>query len=113
MADSEKFFKCDCHGEGMFITRFEEEEEFYFSYWGQGFYPRNMGLWQRIKMCWQILWKGEAFEDEIILHKDKAGEMAVWINTEINKITIERRSRELLATHRPRTEVSKREEMEQ
>lgn len=113
MKDSEIFFKCDCHGEGMFVTRFEDEEEFYFSYWAQGLCPRNMTLRQRIRLCWKVLWTGEAFEDEIILHKDKAGEMAVWINSEINKITMARRRKELQSTTRPRTEVGYRSEMEQ
>ena len=111
--DSEIFVKCDCHGEGMFVTRFEGEDEFYFSYWGQGITPRNMQIWERVKLCWKVLWTGNSYEDEIILSKDKAGMLAVWINTEINKEELESRYRDLQSTVRPRTEVSVRSEMEQ
>ena len=111
--DSEIFVKCDCHAEGMFVTRFEGEGEFYFSYWGRGITPRNMRLWERVKLCWKVLSTGNAYEDEIILSKDKAGMLAAWINAEINKETLEIRNRELQSTVRLRTEVSIRSEMEQ
>jgi hypothetical protein len=39
MADKEKFLKCDCHGEGMLVTKFDDEPVFYFSYWRQGLDP--------------------------------------------------------------------------
>ena len=90
MEEREKFFKCSCHGEGMFVTLFDDEENFYFSYWGQGLRPRSMSWWQRMRLCWKILRDGEAYEDEIILEKDKAGELAVWLNTEINRLDNER-----------------------
>ena len=82
MADREKFFKCDCHSEGMLITKFDNEEEMYFSYWRQGIDPIKLSWWMRLKLCWMALTKRNYFEDEIILNKEKAMELALWIQDE-------------------------------
>jgi hypothetical protein len=79
MADREKFIKCDCWGEGMLITKFDDEEELYFSYWRQGIDPIKLSWWMRLKLCWMALAKGNYYEDQVILNKEKATELAVWI----------------------------------
>lgn len=80
----EKFFRCSCHGEGMFVSNFEGEEEFYFSYWSCGYRPNGKkSIWQRLEYCWKILMTGEFFIDEIILDKKKAIELTTWITATI------------------------------
>jgi hypothetical protein len=79
MADREKFIKCDCHSEGMLITKFDDEEELYFSYWREGINPIKLSWWMRLKLCWMVLTKGNVYDDQVILNKEKAIELASWI----------------------------------
>tara|TARA_Y100000593_G_scaffold42861_1_gene82058 strand:- start:27012 stop:27350 length:339 start_codon:yes stop_codon:yes gene_type:complete len=102
MADKEKFFKCSCYGEGMFVTRFEDENEYYFSMWSQGYYPRNMSLWQRIKFACKVLWTGEAWEDELVLEPKVVRELSEWIKDDLQEVKMEIRRKELEEAHRPR-----------
>lgn len=102
MKDSEKFFKCSCCGEGMFVTRFEGEDEYYFSMWSHGYYPRNMSLWQRVRFACKVLWTGEAYEDELVLEPEVVHELSEWIRDDLKVAGMEKRRRELEATHRPR-----------
>ena len=84
MADQEKFIKCDCHGEGMLITKFDDESCFYFSFWRQGLDPVKLTWWTRLKLCWMTLTKGNYYEDQLILNKESAKELAEWINENNN-----------------------------
>ena len=79
MADREKFFKCGCHSEGMLVTKFDDEEELYFSYWREGINPIKLSWWMRLKLCWMVLTKGNVYDDQVILNKEKAIELASWI----------------------------------
>ena len=87
MADREKFFKCDCHSEGMLLTKFDDEEELYFSYWREGINPIKLSLWMRLKLCYLALFKGNYYDDQVILNKEKAMELALWIQEEHDDIT--------------------------
>jgi len=84
MADQEKFIKCDCHSEGMLITKFDDEEELYFSFWREGLDPVKLTWWMRLKVCYLALFKGNYYEDQIILNKEKSKELADWINKNNN-----------------------------
>jgi hypothetical protein len=88
MADKRKFIQCDCYGEGLLITKFDGEEELYFSYWRQGIDPIKLSWWMRLKVCWMALTKGNYYEDQVILNKEKAIELASWIllNVEASSI---------------------------
>lgn len=85
-ADKEKFIKCDCHGEGMLITKFHDEPNFYFSYWRIGLDPVKLSFWMRLKLCYLALFKGQYYDDEIILNNESAKELADWLN-ENNELT--------------------------
>jgi hypothetical protein len=87
MADREKFIQCDCWSEGMLITKFDGEEEMYFSYWRQGINPIKLSWWMRLKLCWMVLTKGEVYDDQVVLNKEKAMELALWIQEEHDDIT--------------------------
>ena len=41
MKSREKFIKCSCHSEGMLLTKFDDEEELYVSFWREGLNPSN------------------------------------------------------------------------
>jgi hypothetical protein len=82
MADREKFIKCDCHGEGILVTKYDDEEEMYFSYWREGMNPIKLSWWMRLKLCYLALFKGNFYNDQVILNKEKAMELALWIQEE-------------------------------
>ena len=79
MADKQKFIQCDCWGEGMLITKFDDEDELYFSYWRQGIDPIKLSWWMRLKLCWMVLTKGNYYDDQIVLNKQKSIELASWL----------------------------------
>ena len=87
MADREKFIKCDCHSEGILVTKFDDEEEMYFSYWREGINPVKLSLWMRLKLCYLALFKGNYYDDQLILNKEKAMERALWIQDEHDHVT--------------------------
>ena len=87
MADREKFIKCDCHSEGILVTKFDDDEEMYFSYWREGINPIKLSWWMRLKLCWLTLTKGNVYTDQVVLNKEKAMELALWIQEEHDDIT--------------------------
>ena len=80
----EKFIKCSCHGEGMLLTKFDDEEEIYVSFWREGIHPVKLTWWMRLKLCYLSLFKGNYYEDQLILNKESAKELAEWINENNN-----------------------------
>ena len=93
MGDREKFIKCDCYGEGILVTKYDDEEEMYFSYWREGINPIKLSWWMRLKLCYLALFKGNFYNDQVILNKEKAMELALWIQEEHDDITA--RTREI------------------
>ena len=87
MADREKFIKCDCWGEGILVTKYDDEEEMYFSYWREGINPIKLSWWMRLKLCYLALFKGNYYDDQVILNNEKAMELALWIQEEHDDIT--------------------------
>ena len=87
VADKEKFIKCDCWSEGMLITKFDDEEEMYFSYWREGINPVKLSFCMRLKLCYLALFKGNYYDDQVILDKEKAMELALWIQEEHGCVT--------------------------
>ena len=79
MADKEKFIKCSCHGEGMLLTKFDDEEEIYVSFWREGLDPVKLTWRMRLKLCYLALFKGNYYEDQLILSKEAAKELSEWI----------------------------------
>ena len=69
MAGREKFIKCSCHAKGMLLTKFDDEEEIYVSFWREGINPVKLTWWMRLKLCLLDLNKGNYYEDQLILSK--------------------------------------------
>lgn len=80
LKEKEKFIKCDCHAEGILITKFPDEPEFYVSFWREGFEPVKLTFWMRLKLCYMALVKGQYYEDQVILNEKTAKELADWLN---------------------------------
>ena len=74
------FIRCDCHSEGIETQYYREDANdkgFYVNYWKYGIEGRysGMGLLDRLKYAWKILFKGTLHGDQIILEVDKAEKM--------------------------------------
>lgn len=87
MKSREKFIKCSCHSEGVLLTKFDDEEELYVSFWREGLNPVKLTWWMRLKLCWMALTKGNYYDDQLILSKEKAMELSLWIQTEHDDVT--------------------------
>ena len=87
MKSREKFIKCSCHSEGVLLTKFDDEEEIYVSFWREGLNPVKLTWWMRLKLCWMALTKGNYYDDQLILNKEKAMELSLWIQNEHDHVT--------------------------
>jgi len=65
--DNSIFIKCECHSEGMGVDYDDEDNYYYFSYWKSGTSNALLSWRERLRHCWNVLTKGKAFNDEIIL----------------------------------------------
>ena len=63
----------------MLLTKFDDEEEIYISYWREGINPVKLTWWMRLKLCWMALTKGNYYGDQLILNKQKVGELGSWL----------------------------------
>jgi len=102
MADKEKFFKCSCHSEGMLVTKFDDEEELCISFWREGINPVKLSFWMRLKLCYLSLFKGNYYDDQLILNKETTEELFEWLKDRVNEEKMLQRTRELNSTIRPR-----------
>ena len=66
------FIKCACEGEGMSVNYDPKDNYYYFSYWSYGLSNRKMSWRQKIRYCWEVLWHGKPFNDELMLTRDQA-----------------------------------------
>ena len=73
--NSSIFIKCECSGEGLGVDYYEDDGVYYFSYWKSGISNQKLSWKERFRHCWNVLIKGKAFNDEVILTKDKANEL--------------------------------------
>ena len=79
--DKTIFIKCECKGEGIGVDYDAEDGYYYFSYWSYGLSNRKMSWRQKIRYCWNVLTKGKAFNDEIMLNQksvDKLADFLLW-----------------------------------
>ena len=78
-ADKSIFIKCECYGEGMGVDYDAGDNQYYFSYWSTGLSNKKLSWRERIRYCWNVLIKGKAFNDELILSQDSAEAVADFI----------------------------------
>lgn len=87
MESRKKFIKCSCHGEGMLLTKFDGEEEIYVSFWRQGINPLKLTWWMRLKLCYLALFKGNYYDDQLVLSKEEAMKLSLWVQDEYDHVT--------------------------
>ena len=90
MKSRKKFIKCSCHGEGMLLTKFDGEEEIYVSFWREGINPVKLTWWMRLKLCYLALFKGNYYDDQLVLSKEEARQLCTWIQDEYDMDAVER-----------------------
>ena len=74
----------------MLLTKFDDEEEIYVSFWREGLNPVKLTWWMRLKLCWMALTKGNYYEDQLILSKEEARQLCTWIQDEYDMDAVER-----------------------
>ena len=83
------FIECECHEEAMGVDYDVEDKLYYFSYWSSGLSNRKLTWKERVRYCWNVLRKGKAFNDEVILNQINAEKLLDFI-IENKSITEER-----------------------
>jgi len=79
---SERFFSCDCKGEGLLLTKDEEDKRIYFALYGYGVgYNPKPSLIDRIKYAWYHIKTGKKYADCIIMDYEKAKEVSGWLDS--------------------------------
>ena len=77
----EHFFTCDCMSHGLRIVSYDwdgdwpQDEDINIELWkcvGTG----HKGVWHRIKMCWNIMWHGKDYVDDVVLKREDAKRLA-------------------------------------
>lgn len=78
--EKKKFLECSCYSEGILVSKFDDENEFYFSFWSRGINPTKLTAWTRIKLCCKVLFTGQCYGDEVILSQELSKELANFID---------------------------------
>jgi len=68
-----KFFLCECNGEGILVTRNEEEKEYYFSYLSSF----HISFWQRLKTMWNFVFKNHWPESNFVILDQSSAEQMI------------------------------------
>jgi hypothetical protein len=80
MNSKEIFIKCECHGEGLGIEYDADDQYYYLSMWNHGFNNKILPWKERVRFCWQLLTKGKAFNDELILNQESVDILVSFLN---------------------------------
>ena len=73
--DRSIFIKCECDSEGLGVDYDAEDGYYYFSYWRAGLSNTLLSWKERFRYCLNVLTKGKAFNDEIILKQEEVDEL--------------------------------------
>lgn len=81
MKTLDQFFLCECSGEAMLFTKFDDDDfkEIYVAIYTIGQFNPKPSIFERLKYCWYHLKTGKKYEDQIILSFDKAQEIGNWL----------------------------------
>ena len=94
MGKSKMFIDCDCHSHGI-VAEFEDwgfdksEEnkidDFCLAFYEYGHNYRKHPIWNRLKNMWHIWKTGVPYADMVILNKEKALKLAMYILDGLDK----------------------------
>lgn len=73
--DRSIFIKCECHAEGLGVDYDKADDYYYFSYWKCGLSNGRLTWKERLRYCWEVVTKGKAFNDEIMLNQSSVDEL--------------------------------------
>jgi hypothetical protein len=111
--EKKKFIRCSCWGEGVLISKYDDESEFYLSYWREGINPMKLTFWMRLKVCGMALFKGNYFGDQVVLAPEDAKKLAEWIKERLREDEMAKLKKDLNSNVKEREVVATRPEMEQ
>ena len=74
------FLKCACGSEGLGLDYDAEDELYYFSYWSCGLSNKRLDFKQRIRYCWNVLTKGKAFNDELLMRQEDVNKLTKFLS---------------------------------
>lgn len=70
------FILCDCRSE-VLVLEYDYECKFVelSIYENLSSYGHKMSFWQKIRYCWQVIWKNKPFSDQIILNTSQVKQL--------------------------------------
>lgn len=75
LQSKEVFIRCSCAGEGLLLTWWNDDNLVYISKLRQ--YPIRWSF--RLKAAWDVLWHGDPYKDEVILHPEQREQLAEFL----------------------------------
>lgn len=66
----QKLFLCNCFTHGIVIDCDKEDKEIYLSQWNS--YRGRLSIFERIKHCLEILWRGEPYSEVVCFNRPTA-----------------------------------------
>ncbi len=80
---NKEFIECDCGCHVVVVCNEVEghEQDFYFAMFRYGLGKRS--LWQRLKLCWKILRTREQYEDQVVMNRDQAAKLYLYLGDNI------------------------------
>ena len=90
----------------LMVSNTDEKCDFVFSFWKKGVNPTRLGLWERLKMCFAVLFRGSYHGDQVALDANATEGFSQWLHSRIRWNICKKREKELLTNCRKRTEVS-------
>lgn len=64
---TERLVTCECHVEGIHLTRFKDDPDLYLSMWEARYYNGKPDWRTRLRHIWRIIRTGRPFDDELVL----------------------------------------------
>ena len=86
MRNPKLFFECSCLSEVLVMEKWDDEsEELSLAMYKLQNYPNHLPLIKRFRLALKILFKGEMYNDNILLEKEKVLEIKNWLNKNYNE----------------------------
>ena len=77
----EIYVKCSCYGEGIYVKYEQEDKLYYLSFFSLGYRAGKLSIIDRIRWVWQIFKNGKPFDDQVVLNKNEAKNLADFIRS--------------------------------
>jgi len=81
----EEFIVCSCSTEGLYIVKYKNEQELYFSIFNRGLNPKKMSFLTKLRYIYNLLKTGKPFNDEMILDQNSIKKLIVVLKRALSK----------------------------